>query len=426
MSEPSDILMQSQPALMRSRSFVHYWYARTATNGAYQMQAVAVGWQIYDLTNNPFDLGLVGLVQFVPIVLLSLVIGQAADHYDRRIVVLTCQIVKTLAAVALAVGTIGGWLDRNAFLAVLFVTGVARAFDTPTMHAMLPGLVPPQLMPRAIAASATATQTAVICGPAMSGLIYYCAARFIAPQYGPIAVYGTCAAFFCAAGVLTGLMQLALKVPERKPVTLQTLFAGFDYVRQRPVLLGALLLDLFVVLFGSVTALLPIYARDVLQSGENGPLILGLLRSAPAVGALTMSAVLAHFALDRHIGRLLFGSVTIYGLAVVIFALSGSLMLSLIVLAIYGAADAISVVIRQSLVQMQTPNEMLGRVMSINSMFTGTSGTLGEFRAGAVAGSFGGVASALIGGIGALTIALLWTRLFPDLYRVDRIAPRQS
>jgi MFS family permease len=418
MSAPPDTSFEPRPALMRSRSFAFYWCARTSTNGAYQMQTVAIGYQIYELTNNPFDLGLVGLVQFVPIVLLSLFIGQIADHYDRREVVRLCQIVKALAAASLAIGTVGGWLNREAFLAILFVTGVARAFDTPTMHTLVPGLVPPQLLPRAIAASATATQTAVICGPALSGFIYY--------KFGPIAVYATCAVIFAVAGVLVGLIELKLKPPERKPVTLQTLFAGFGYIRSRPILLGALLLDLFAVLLGGVNALLPIYARDVLQSGEDGPLILGLLRSAPAVGALTISAVLARFSLDRNVGRILFASVTAYGVSVVIFALSGSLILSLVVLTIYGAADAISVVIRQSLVQTHTPNEMLGRVMAINSMFTGTSGTLGEFRAGAVAASFGGVASALIGGAGALVVVALWSRLFPDLYRVNSISPKQS
>ncbi len=405
-------------SLSRSPSFVYYWGTRVSTNGAYQMQAVAVGWQIYELTDNPFDLGLVGLVQFVPIVLLSLLIGQAADHYDRRMVVLVCQIVKALAAFALAIGTFSGWLNREAFLSILFVTGVARAFDTPTMHAMLPGLVPAMLMPRAVAASATATQTAVISGPAIGGLIYY--------QFGPIATYATCAGIFFVAGALTALTRLSLDRPVRKGVTLQTLFAGFEYIRTRPVLLGALLLDLLAVLLGGVSALLPIYARDVLQSGDNGPQILGLLRSAPAAGALLMAAVLTRFPFSGSVGRILFIAVATYGISIMVFSLSTSLVLSLIMLTIYGAADGISVVIRQSLVQMRTPNDMLGRVMAINSMFTGTSGTLGEFRAGAVAASLGGVASALIGGAGALAVALLWLRLFPSLYRVDTISGKQE
>ena len=414
MSAPANISIDPPPALMRSRSFAFYWCARTSTNGAYQMQAVAIGWQIYELTDNPFDLGLVGLVQFVPIVVLSLLIGQIADHYDRRAVVRACQIAKGLAAAALAIGTAGGWLGREAILAILFVIGVARAFETPTMHTLVPSIVPPQLLPRAIAAAATATQTAIICGPALGGLIYF---------FSPTAVYATCSAVFLAASVLVSLIELRLQPPEKKPVSLQTLLAGFAYIRGRPVLLGALLLDLFAVLLGGVTALLPIYARDILQAG---PLGLGLLRSAPALGALMISVVLARQSLDRNVGRILFASVAAYGLSIVIFALSSSLALSLVVLTIYGASDAISVVIRHSLVQTRTPNEMLGRVMAINSMFTGTSGTLGEFRAGAVAALFGGIASALIGGAGALAIALLWMRLFPDLFRVDSITAKQT
>jgi MFS family permease len=417
MPEP-DQPAQTTPALRRLHSFAYYWCARTATNGAYQMQVVAIGWQVYDLTNDPFDLGLVGLVQFLPILLFSLAIGQVADRYDRRAVVRICQIVKTLAAAALAAGTFGGWLGRDAILAVLFVTGVARAFDTPTMHALVPGLVPAEMLPRAIAAAATATQTAVICGPAVGGAIYYVA--------GPVAVYATCAATFFGAAVLLGLLRLKLAAPERRPVTLKTLLAGFDYIRSRPILLGALSLDLLTVLFGSVAALLPIFARDVLQSGESGPLVLGLLRSAPAIGALAMSATLSWFSLDRNVGRSLFLSVAVYGGSVVVFSLSSWLVLSLVALAIYGAADAVSVVIRHSLVQLHTPNEMLGRVMAINSLFTGSSGTLGEFRAGTVAALAGGVAAALIGGVGALAVALLWARLFPSLYRVDTLSEKRG
>jgi MFS family permease len=419
MSAPAELSSQSKSPLLWSRSFAFYWCARTSTNGAYQMQAVAVAWQIYDLTNDPFDLGLVGLVQFVPIVLLSLVIGQIADHYDRRAVIRTCQIVKGLAAVALAIGSARGWLGRDLILAILFVSGTARAFETPTMHTLVPGLVPRPLLPRAIAATVTATQTAIICGPAVGGLVY-------SRLGGATAVYVICTIVFFAASVLISLVAPQATPSERKPVSLQSLLAGFAFIRGRPILLGALLLDLFAVLLGSVTALLPVFARDVLHAGEDGPFVLGLLRSAPAAGALTLSLVLVHVSLDRNLGRTLFISVAAYGLSIMTFSLSSSLVLSLIVLTIYGASDSISVVIRHSLVQTHTPNEMLGRVMAINSMFTGTSGTLGEFRAGTVAASFGGVVSALVGGGGALAVALLWSRLFPDLYRVDRIAPKPT
>ena len=407
----SDPVPAAPPSLMQHRAFALFWCARTATTGAYQMQAVAIGWQIYELTASAFDLGLVGLVQFIPVVLMTPLVGQAADQFDRRAVARTCQIVKALAAAALALGTLSGWLGRDAILAILFLTGSARAFETPTMHTLVPALVPPRLLPRAIAASATANQTAIICGPALGGLIY---------AFGPTTVYAVCTATFAAASVLVSLLPAAPRSRERKPVSVATLFAGFAYVREQPVLLGAISLDLFAVLLGGVTALLPIYARDILETGAWG---LGLLRSAPAVGALAISVFLARHGFERRTGAVLFASVAVFGLSIVVFALSTSLLLSIGALAIYGAADALSVVIRQTLVQMRTPNDMLGRVMAVNSMATGTSGTLGEFRAGAVAAAFGAVPSVLIGGIGAIVVALLWMRLFPALRRIHSLRP---
>jgi MFS family permease len=401
--------LPTQPGLLEHRSYVAYWCARTATNAAYQMQAVAVGWQIYELTGSAFDLGLVGLVQFFPVVVLGIVVGQIADRYDRRFVVGTCQVVKALAAAAFAVGTLGGFLSRDAMLAILFVSGSARAFETPTMHALVPGIVPPALLPRAIAASSTATQTAIIGGPAIGGLLYV---------FGAATVYLTCTAVFVLASVLASLIRLQGPPPEKKPVTIETLFAGFRYIFQNKVVLGAITLDLFVMLLGGVTALLPVYAKDVLETGPWG---LGLLRSAPAVGALAISVWLAHHQLQHRVGHVLFVSVSAFGLSAVVFAFSASLALSMAALAVYGACDAVSVVIRHSLVQTRTPHDMLGRVLAVNSMFTGTSGTLGEFRAGAVAAAFGAFTSVLVGGIGAVAVALLWMRLFPEIAKIDKI-----
>jgi MFS family permease len=402
-------------SLTQHRSFVLFWCARTFTNGAYMMQGVAVGWQLYELTNDPFDLGLVGLVQFVPLVAFALVIGQVADLFDRRVVVAACQVGKALAALALALGTVRGWLGRDAMLAVLFLSGTVRAFEIPTIHALLPGLVPTTLLPRAIAASASAQQTAVICGPSIGGLLY--------TTFGAATVYATCAAVFVVAGVLISLIAVPrVDAPkaERKPVSLETLFAGFAYIRSRPILLGAISLDLFAVLLGGVTALLPIYARDILQAG---PWALGVLRSAPAVGALAVSIVLAHHAIAGRAGRVMFAAVGMFGLASLAFGLSTSIVLSFLALMVYGAADAVSVVIRQSLVQMRTPYDMLGRVMAVNSMFTGSSGSLGEFRAGTVAAWLGAVPSALIGGAGAIIVMLVWMWAFPQLRRVDKLTP---
>jgi MFS family permease len=409
MSATPDSLAGPQPALLQHRSFVAYWCARTATNGAYHMQAVAVGWQIYELTGSAFDLGLVGLVQFFPVVVLGIVVGHIADRYDRRVVVGVCQVIKALAAAAFAIGTVGGFLSRDTMLAILFVSGTARAFETPTMHTLVPGVVPPELLPRAIAASATASQTATICGPAIGGLMY---------GFGAATVYLTCTAIFVAASALVSLIVLKGPPPEKKPVTMETLFAGFRYIRHNRVVLGAISLDLFAMLLGGVTALLPVYAKDVLMAGPWG---LGLLRSAPAVGALIISVWLAHHQLERRTGHVLFTAVAVFGVATIVFAFSTSLVLSLAALAVYGACDAISVVIRHSLVQTRTPNEMLGRVMAVNFMFTGTSGTLGEFRAGTVAAGFGAFTSVLVGGVGAIAVALLWTRLFPEIARIDKI-----
>jgi len=396
-------------SLMAQRSFARFWLARLATNAAYQMQAVAVGWQIYELTNNPLDLGIVGLVQFLPVVGMALIIGQTVDRYDRRAIAAVCQGLKAVSAIALAFGTLGGWLSREAIFAILFVAGTARAFEVPTMHALVPSLVPQTMLPRAIAASASANQTAIICGPAIGGFLYL---------FGAATVYLTCVTIFVVAGALVITVTIIPQAKDKKPVTLTTLLAGFSYIWSRPVLLGAISLDLFAVLLGGVTALLPIFARDILATGPWG---LGLLRSAPAIGALSMSILLAHMSLDRRVGHILFLSVGVFGLSIVVFALSKFLVVSMAALAVYGAADAISVVIRHSLVQTRTPSEMLGRVAAVNSMCTGTSSTLGEFESGVIAAWFGVVASALVGGFGAILITLLWWRLFPQIARIDNL-----
>jgi MFS family permease len=399
----------SLPALMRHNSFGNFWCARVATTMAYQMQSVAIGWQIYDITGSALDLGLVGLVQFLPTVALSVLVGPAVDHFDRKIIARTCQCVGALAATMLALGTAAGWLARDTILLLVFMSGTARAFEMPSMLALVPGIVAPALLPRAIAASASASQTAIICGPALGGLIY---------GFGPTVVYALCAVIYVIASILVAVLRTAPRPTERAPVTLATMFAGFSYIRGRPWLLGVISLDLFVVLLGGVTALLPIFARDILQTGPWG---LGLLRSAPAVGALSMSVFLAHRSLGDEVGVKLFASVGMFGVAIVVFSLSHSLALSLGALIVYGAMDAVSVVIRQSLVQTRTPADMLGRVIAVNAMFTGTTGSLGQFRAGLFAALIGAAPSALIGGIGAIAVTGLWIWWFPDLKRIGSL-----
>ena len=402
--------LSSSQGLIRQRSFVLFWCARTFSNGAFMMQGVAIAWQIYDLTNDPLDLGLVGLVQFFPLVLLSVVIGQVADRFDRRVIAASCQLAKAVAALVFALGSAKGWLSRDGMLIILFLSATARAFEMPAMHGLLPALVPITLLPRAIAASASAQQTAVICGPSLGGLLY---------AFGPAMVYMTCTVIFIGATVLISQTHTHARSKERKPFNTETLFAGFAYIWSRPVLLGAISLDLFAVLLGGVTALLPIYARDILQAG---PWALGVLRSAPAVGALSASIVLTRFGIGGRAGTIMFAAVGIFGAASLLFALSTSIVTSFLALAIYGASDAVSVVIRQSLVQLRTPYEMLGRVLAVNSMFSGSSGSLGEFRAGTVAAWLGAVPSALIGGLGAIAVMLIWLGAFPQLRRVDKLS----
>jgi len=382
---------------------------------------VAVGWQIYALTNDPFDLGLVGLVQFAPLIVMAIVVGQLLDLFDRRKIAAACQLGKALGALLLALGSLQGWLTRDLMLLIVLLSGTARAFEVPTMHAILPGIVPLTILPRAIAASASAQQTAVICGPSLGGLLY---------AFGPGTVYATCTLVFIAASFLMTLVQLAPALRPRakeadsdggarKSLSLATLFAGFAYIRRRPILMGAISLDLFTVLLGGVTALLPIYARDILDAG---PWALGVLRSAPAVGALTTTVFLARHAIAGRAGAIMFAAVGAFGVASLVFALSTSMLLSFAALAVYGAADSISVVIRQSLIQLRTPYDMLGRVAAVNSLFTGASGSLGEFRAGTIAAALGAVPSALIGGAGAILVMLIWMLAFPQLRKVDKLA----
>ncbi len=370
------------------------------------MQAVAVGWQLYAITGSALDLGLVGLVQFLPMILLTLVVGRFADRYDRRAIVSCCQVLEAGAAVLLALGSAGGWLGRESMLGIVAVVGAARAFEGPSMAALMPGLVPRLAIPRAAAWAISATQTAQIVGPALGGLLYLA---------GPGAVYGTAAALFVLAGVCTAMIRVAGALRGRAGVALPPLFSGIAFIGKTPVLLGTLSLDLFAVLLGGATALLPIYAADILRTGPWG---LGLLRSAPAVGALAMSVVLVRHPIERRVGPRLFGAVLTFGAATVVFGLSASLPLSFAALAVLGGADVVSMVIRSSLVQLRTPDEMRGRVSAVSSLFTGTSNQLGEFRAGLTAAALGAVPAVLIGGLGSILVASLWMRLFPALRRI--------
>jgi len=406
-----DTATPSSLRLLEQRPFVLFWLARVAATIGSQMMALLIGWQIYALTGSAFDLGLVGLVQFFPAVVLSVLIGHIADRYDRRLIVRNAQIVYAVAALMVTLAMIAGVLNRNLLFAAVFMIGCARAFELPTGHSLVPSLVPQKLLARAVAAGASANQVAVIGCPALGGLIY---------AFNPVIVAALCTGFFIGGVILVSLVRPRGQPERREPPTLRSALIGFDFIRHRPRLLGVITLDLFVVLLGGATALLPIFAKDIL---ESGPIGLGLLRSAPAVGALLTTVVLSHYPIERHIGMAMFASVAVFGMATIVFGLSRSMPLSLVALVVLGASDAVSVVIRFSLVQIETPDDKRGRVSAVNYLFVGSSNTLGEFESGAVAAWLGAVASVLIGGLGSLMIAGLWMLMFPTLRRIDRYEP---
>ena len=400
--------------LIEQRPFVLFWLSRLAATIGSQMLALLIGWQVYALTGSAFDLGLVGLIQFVPAVVLTLLIGHAADRYDRRMIVRTAQSVYALAGLMITVAMVAGVLTRDLLFAAVFMIGCARAFELPTGHSLVPSLVPPKLLSRAVAAWASANQVAVISGPALGGLIY---------AFNPVIVSVLCTVFFTAGVIFVSFVRPRGQPERREPPTLRSALTGFDFIRQRPRLLGVISLDLFVVLLGGATALLPIYAKDILDSGPIG---LGLLRSAPAVGALVTTVLLSHYPIERRIGPAMFTSVAIFGVATVVFGLSTWMPLSLVALAVLGASDSVSVVIRFTLVQIETPEDKRGRVSAVNYLFVGSSNTLGDFESGTVAAWLGAVPAVLIGGVGSLVIAAIWMLLFPTLRRIDRYQPAKD
>ena len=402
--------MSEPPRTKRERrAFGLFLIARVFTSLSFQMAGVAIGWLVYARTGSAYNLGLVGLAQFLPMVALTFVVGPLADRLDRRRIVAACEIVNVLTLALLALGTASDWLSAPAIFVAVALLGAARAFEHPSMSALLPGIVGEGDLPRAVAFSSSAMQTATIIGPALGGLLYV---------FGASAPLGLAAAMSGATCLVILAVPMERKRPSKEPVTLASVFSGLAFIWRRPVILGAISLDLFAVLLGGVTALLPIYAHDILQTGSFG---LGLLRSAPAVGALAMSFFVSRI-VGANVGRTMFASVVAFGLATLVFALSRDMILSLAALAVTGAADNVSVVIRQSLVQLGTPDDMRGRVSAVNSLFIGTSNQLGEFESGMVAGLFGAVPAGVIGGLGTIVVALLWMRLFPDLRKQDRLA----
>ncbi|MCH4023513.1 MAG: MFS transporter [Acetobacter sp.] len=383
---------------------------RTLAAFASQIQAVAIGWQIYAMTHKVVLLGLVGLAQFLPMIICVFPAGHVADHFSRRRIVMICQIMEAMLALSLA--TLSFMHALTPFLICLIVAlfGVCRSFEMPAQQTFLPNIVPAEVFPRAAALGSSLFQVASIAGPSLGGVLY---------GFGAGGCYIVCAAGFMSALLCTSSLHLgsdSLRV--RQPITIESLFGGIVFLRSQPALLGAISLDLFAVLLGGATAMLPVYADDILHAG---PLGLGLLRAAPAMGAVLMAVFLSFSPLKRHAGRIMFLSVAIFGLTTILFALSRSVFVSVLALAILGAADVISVMVRGTLVQLRTPDAMRGRVSAVNMLFIGSSNQLGEFESGMLAAAIGTVPSVVAGGVGTLLVTLLWMKIFPDLRRLDRL-----
>ena len=376
-----------------------------------QIQSVAVGWQVYDITRDPVALGYVGLSIFLPMLLLVLPAGDLADRVDRRFMLMASYFVQVIASAMLLVLTLTGVKAMWAFYSVITLLGVALGLSQPAMQSFLPFLVTLDKLPQAIAWNASAYRTAVIAGPALGGFLY---------DLGPAVNYSLCLGLYIFTLIAMWNLRIrAQKSVESSSSTLERIVDGIVYMRQRPILFGAISLDLFAMLLGGTTALLPIFARDVLHTGPAG---LGFLRMAPAMGAAMVAIVLARWQLHRHTGISMFACVAIFGAATIVFGLSREFYLSMAALVVTGAADMVSVYVRSALVQLATPDHMRGRVGSLNSLFIGASNELGEFRAGMMAGLFGTVPAVVIGGFGTLTVVALWMGLFPPLRRVDRFS----
>ena len=396
-------------SLTAHRPFLLYFVGRGFSRFAAQMATVALGWQVYEKTGSAFHLGLMGLAQFLPVALLVFVAGHAADRYDRQRVVQVCQVAQAITAGFLCWGSYEGWLTVPAIYAAVALLGVATAFESPATAALLTGVAPRGQFQRAAALSTGMFQVAVISGPALGGFAY---------AAGPALPYAIMAGFWLIGSILNGAIRLEAPPGDRPQPRLGDLFAGIGFVRSDRAILGTISLDLFAVLLGGATALMPIYARDILHTGPWG---LGVLRAAPAVGALAMTALLARRSITRRVGMRMLQAVVVFGLGTLVFALSRNMALTLAALVVMGAADTVSVVIRHSLVQLRTPDEMRGRVGAVNFLFINASNQLGEFESGMTAALFGTVPAAVLGGLGTIGVALLWMRLFPELRRVERL-----
>lgn len=391
------------PALLKQRNFVHFWVGVIASSFAFQMLTVGIGWQMYDLTGSALALGLVGLFQFLPQLLLTLVVGHVADRYNRRIICVCTRLTMAMTVGILAYGNLSETISSHMIYTCAVLLGTARAFEMPAGQAILPNLVPAELLSRAISAIASAREISVIAGPALGGLIYL---------LGAPTLYLTSMVCFLTSSTVLFFLHYDYVSKGKQPISIDHLFGGLRFIKNNKLILGSVSLDMFAVLLGGATALLPIVAKDILNTGPWG---LGLLRCAPAVGALLMSVYLARRPLTHSVGKIMYAAVALFGFATIVFGLSENLILSMSALFVLGAADMISVVIRSTLVQLETPDDMRGRVSAANSIFIGSSNQLGEFESGATAALFGVVPAIVLGGVGTIAVVGIWMYLFPNL-----------
>ena len=403
------LTIPSPPALFQHRPFVYFWLARVFTASGFQMQGVVLGWQVYQLTGSALDLGLVGLCQFLPRVFLTPWAGYMADRFDRRRIAQAAQLLQCGVLAVLCLASARGLVSRQLVFALVAVSGAARTFEMPATQALLSAVVPATLLSRAVAISASAVQAATLIAPAVAGFLYLLGA--------PVAYALTAVLYAAAAGAMSIVPSVVRQSVGGQAGFLVAFAQGIRFLRRHPVVLGAISLDMFAVLLGGATALLPMMADVLLKTGPQG---LGLLRAAPAVGALGMSVWLAGHP-PRSAGRWMFRAVGVFGLVTIGLGLSRSLALSLALLPVLGAADMVSVVIRQTLVQLHTPDAMRGRVSAVNAIFIGASNQLGEFESGLTAQWFGLVPSIVFGGIGTLLVTVLWMRWFPQLAQAQAL-----
>jgi MFS family permease len=419
---PQQPLRQSHPAIIenpRSQGIAVFGFpnfrlfqiARFCMVLALEMQSVAVGWQIYEITKRPLDLGLVGLAQFLPGILLFLVSGHVVDRFNRRLVLVLCYCGHVLCSTLLLLVAWRAQRSVGLIYCVLVLIGVVRSFNGPVSRAILPQLVPEDHFPSAVAWASSVFQAATILGPAVGGVAY-------AAFHGPAFVYAAAAAASSVGVVATLQIKSEVKVRPREPINLSTVLAGFHYIWREKLILGSISLDLFAVLLGGAVALLPVYAREILLTGPWG---LGLLRSAPAVGAAAMALFLAYRPMRRQVGQIMLWCVAGFGVFTVIFGISHSLVISLLALVLVGATDMVSVIVRGTLIQVATPDEMRGRVNAVDMIFIGASNEFGQFESGLTAHWFGTVPAVVLGGLGTLVVTALWAWRFPELRNADSL-----